>query len=67
MVSNIVNLSNNPQKLAPPFILFPQIYELNGKNIIHIQVPASSQVHKTGNIIYDRSNNGDFKVTTPNG
>jgi len=31
MVANLVNLSNNPQKLDPPFILFPQTYEIKGK------------------------------------
>ena len=64
MVTNLVNLSNNSQKLDPPFILYPHTYEFNHKWIIHIQVPASSQVHKTAAIIFDRSNDGDFKVTT---
>lgn len=57
------NLSNNPQKLDPPFILFPQTYAIDGKTIIHIQVPASSQLHKTANVVFDRSNDGDFRVT----
>ena len=65
MVTNLVNLSNNNQKLDPAFILYPQTYELKGKSIIHIQVPASSQVHKTAGIVYDRSSDGDFKVTAP--
>lgn len=60
--SNLVNLSNNPQKIDPPHILFPMVYEINNKQIIHIQVPASSQVHKTNAFVYDRSNDGDFKV-----
>lgn len=62
MITDLVNLSNNPQKLDPPFILFPQVYDISGRKVIHIQVPASSQIHKTGKIIYDRSNDGDFKV-----
>ncbi|MFT4154287.1 helix-turn-helix domain-containing protein [Parafilimonas sp.] len=65
MITDLVNLSNNPQKLDPPFILFPQVYTINGYKLIHIQVPASSQVHKTAKIIYDRSNDGDFKVEQP--
>lgn len=65
MVTNLVNLSNNAQKLDPPFILYPQTYEINGQWLIHLQVPASSQVHKTANVIYDRSNDGDYKVTQP--
>jgi len=63
MITNLVNLSNNPQKLDPPFILFPQTYTIDGKTIIHIQVPASSQLHKTAGVVFDRSNDGDFKVT----
>lgn len=63
LVTNLVNLSNNQQKLDPPFILFPQNYQVNGKWVIHIQVPASSQVHKTAGVIFDRSNDGDFRVT----
>jgi ATP-dependent DNA helicase RecG len=63
MVTNLVNLSNNPQKLDPPFILFPQTYTIEGKQVIHIQVPASSQLHKTAGVVFDRSNDGDFRVT----
>jgi ATP-dependent DNA helicase RecG len=62
-VTNLVNLSNNQQKLDPPFILSPQCFQINGKWIIHIQVPASSQVHKNANTIFDRSNDGDFRIT----
>jgi ATP-dependent DNA helicase RecG len=62
MATNIVNLSNNNQKLNPPHILHPIAYKLEGKNIIHIQVPASSVVHKSANVFYDRSNDGDFKI-----
>jgi ATP-dependent DNA helicase RecG len=65
MVANLVNLSNNPQKLDPPFILFPQTYEVGLRWRIHIQVPASSQVHKTAQAVFDRSEDGDFKVAQP--
>ena len=65
IMTNLTNLSNNPQKLEPPFILFPQEYQVDEKWIIHIQVPSSSQVHKSAGIIYDRSNDGDFRVTQP--
>lgn len=65
IVTNLINLSNNPQKLDSPFILFPQKYIVDHKHVVHIQVPASSQVHKTAGIIFDRSNDGDFKVIQP--
>jgi len=63
MITNLTNLSNNKQKLDPPFILFPLKYNINGKWIIHIQIPASSLVHKTSDIIFDRSDDGDFRLT----
>lgn len=63
--TNLVNLSNNPQKIDPPFILFPQTYSFNGHMVIHLQVPSSSQVHKSAGVVYDRSNDGDFRVTQP--
>lgn len=66
MINNIVNLSNNPQKIDPPFILHPLKHHIGDKIIIHIQIPASSQVHKTSNTVFDRSNDGDFKITQPN-
>jgi ATP-dependent DNA helicase RecG len=65
ITSNLVSLSNNPNKLDPPFILFPQVYAIKGQTIVHVQVPASSLVHKTNGIIFDRSKDGDFKVTQP--
>jgi ATP-dependent DNA helicase RecG len=65
MVTNIVNLSNNTQKLDPPFILFPIHLELDGKHVLHLQIPCSSQIHKTAGLVYDRSNDGDFRVTNP--
>ncbi|HRQ54160.1 MAG TPA: putative DNA binding domain-containing protein [Ignavibacteriaceae bacterium] len=65
--TDISSLSNNPTKLNPPFILFPSVVEINGKYIIHIQVPSSSLVHKCDNIVFDRSSDGDFRVINPQG
>lgn len=62
MIANIANLSNNPQKLNPPFILFPKEHVVDGFHVIHLQVPESSQVHQTAGKTYDRSNDGDFVV-----
>ena len=62
---DLVNQSNNPNKINPTFILYPKIIEISGKNIIHVQVPQSSQVYKTGDIVFDRSEDGDFRITDP--
>ncbi len=62
---DIANLSNNPQKLDPPYLLFPRAETNEGKWIIRIQVPASSQVHRTGGEVFLRSEDGDYRVKDP--
>lgn len=62
---NISNLSNNPQKLFPTFLLQPEIVEYNdGVKVIVVQVPSSSQVHRTAGKVFDRSTDGDFELRT---
>ena len=63
--NEIITLSNNPQKLDPPFILYPVSIEINDKALIHVQIPQSSQVHKTKGAVFDRSGDGDFKISDP--
>ncbi len=60
----IANLSNNPQKLFPSFLLEPKVIEFENKKLIYIFIPISSQVHKTSNKIYDRSVDGDYILKT---
>jgi len=60
---DIANQSNNPQKLEPVFILSALEYIIDGKQILVIEVPESSTVHKTNNEIYFRNEDGDYKVT----
>jgi len=61
---NISNLSNNPQKLFPSFLIEPEIIEYKGKEIIHTYIPISSQVHRCNSKVYDRSVDGDFELKT---
>ena len=65
LITDIVNLSNNPEKLDPPFILSPQKLEYKEKTILVIQVPASSQIHRCDGVVFDRGNSGDFRVREP--
>ena len=65
MCADISSLSNNPTKLEPTFLLSPNEVEIKDKKVIHIQVPASSQVHKCNGVVFDRSSDGDFRVTSP--
>lgn len=62
IINDIVSTSNNPSKINPPFILFPQKMQLKEGLIIYIHVPESSQVHKCNGEIYDTSYDGDCKL-----
>jgi len=64
LCKEFINLSNNKQKLDPPFLLHAKTLEYFDKNLIYIFVPASSQVHKTAGKIFDRGNDGDYELTT---
>jgi ATP-dependent DNA helicase RecG len=63
--TNIANLSNNPEKLDPPCVLFPSHLQLDSKEVLCVQVLADSQLHRTRGVVYDRSEDGDFAVTDP--
>ena len=64
LCKDFTNLSNNPQKLFPTFLLDAHTVILKKKTLVHIFVPISSQVHKCNNKIYDRSADGDFTLNT---
>lgn len=63
IVKNIINSSNNPEKLTPTANLYPEIIDYEGKKIIYVYVPKSSQVHRTANKIFDRNNDSDVNIT----
>ena len=60
---DVANLSNNPQKLDPVFMLSALDIKIEGKTILYIKVPESSMVHKTNNEVFIRNEDGDYKVT----
>ena len=64
LCKQIANLSNNPQKLYPSFLIEPHVVDYQNKKIIYIYVPVSSQVHKCKGKIFDRSADGDFELKT---
>lgn len=63
ILDSIVTKANNPQKLSPPYYLSPEVVEIDGKNVIVLYVPESSQVHSTAGNIFDRNEDGDFDIT----
>jgi len=64
ILDTLVVNANNPQKLNPPYYLSPYVLEIDGKKIISVYVPESSQVHSTAGKIFDRNEDGDFNVTS---
>lgn len=65
MKKNFIDLCNNPEKIDPTIYLNIKEYEFQGKAIIHIYVHESSMVHKTAGIVFDRNEDGDYKVIRP--
>ena len=63
---DFVTAINNPQKISPSVYLSIEEFEINKKLILYIYVPESSQVHKCGNKIFDRNQDGDFDITNNN-
>ena len=62
MKKDIVTALNNKDVINPP-VNFP-IYQLqeNGKIVLCVKVPVSSQIHTHKNIIFDRENDSDIRI-----
>jgi len=63
MVKTFVKSVRNPEIINPTVHLAPDILEYEGKHIIHVHVPPSSEVHRFKNVIYNRVDDSDVKVT----
>jgi len=61
--NSFVTAVNNPQKLFPTFYLSPQVVDFDGRKVIYVFIPESSQVHRVAGKIFDRNDDGDFDVT----
>jgi ATP-dependent DNA helicase RecG len=55
---------NNPQLISPTFYLAAEESEIDGKKVIYIFVPESSQVHTYRGIYYDRNQEGDYRLNS---
>ena len=63
MVKNFITMIGNPEIINPTVYLAPKILEYEGKQIIHVHIPPSSEVHSCKKVIYDRVGDADVKVT----
>lgn len=62
LANDIVTLSNDASTISPPFVLDARVVAFSEACVVAIEVPASSQVHKVGDRIFDRSREGDFRL-----
>ena len=60
---DFVTAINNPQKISPPTYLAVDEVTIDGKPLLRVYVPESSQVHRCNGRIYDRNEDGDFDIT----
>ena len=62
MKKDIVTALNNKDIINPP-VNFP-IYQLNenGKILLCLKIPVSSQIHTHAGVIYDRENDSDIRI-----
>ncbi|KAA6306503.1 hypothetical protein EZS27_041840, partial [termite gut metagenome] len=63
MIRNFINILNNPQIFIPITFLSPEIIKIDGKTIIYVNVPESSQAHRYKGSYYDRINDADNDIT----
>ncbi len=63
MIKNFISVVSNPTLFSPTVYLEPEILNYQGRMVLHIHVPPSSEVHTYKRVIYDRVNDSDVKVT----
>ncbi len=63
MKKNFVNMLNNPQKISPPLLLELEEIVIDGKLLLYVYIPASSQVELCAGRIYDRVGDADVDIT----
>ncbi|MHB2153448.1 Fic family protein [Calditrichota bacterium GD2] len=63
MKADLITAINNPQIINPPLYLLPEELTLDGKKILAVYIPESSQVHRCKGKIFDRNEDGDLDIT----
>ena len=63
MKKDFVTSINNGQKINPPLYLQLETYLVDGRTILVIQVPISSQVCRHRGRIFDRNHESDIDIT----
>ncbi|MBC8430862.1 MAG: putative DNA binding domain-containing protein [Desulfobacterales bacterium] len=60
---DFVTAINNPQKINPACYLSVDEVQIDGKTVLHIFAPESSQVHRCNGRIFDRNEDGNLDIT----
>lgn len=60
--NNIMNIANDGNVFDPVAYIAPEIVEYDGKTIISVHVPASSEIHAYKGVVYDRNGDADVRV-----
>ncbi|MDR2514876.1 MAG: ATP-binding protein [Christensenellaceae bacterium] len=63
IIKNFIAMVNNLDVISPTVYLSSETLEYEGKKIVHIHVPPSSEVHSFKKVIFDRVDDADVKVT----
>jgi len=63
LTKNFIKMANNRELLNPTYYFSPEVFSINGKKIICIYIPESSQVHRFKGKIYDRVGDSDVDIT----
>lgn len=63
MIKNFISVISNPANFLPTVYLQPELFSYEGKTVIRVHVPPSSEVHSYKKVIYDRIDDADVKVT----
>jgi len=61
--NNFVNVLNNPNKISPTLMLSLSEVIVNGRIILYVYVPQTSQVQFCSGRIYDRNYEADIDIT----
>ncbi|MCH5193414.1 MAG: putative DNA binding domain-containing protein [Oscillospiraceae bacterium] len=64
MRRNFSNMLNNPQKISPTLYLSAEEVEIDGKIVLYVYVPRSSQVHTCNKLTYDRIGDADINISS---
>ncbi len=64
MKDSFVSSINDSKQLDPKYYLSVQEFNLEGKKVLYIYIPESSQVHSCRNRVFDRNEDGDFDITS---